>query len=328
MRLMIEEIASWENLTAAYDEARRRKKNSAAACAFHLDWAQGLADIRARILAGTWRPLPCAEFEVRNYTKRRHVEAPAFCDRIVHHAIVRVIEPVCERRFIFDSYSCRIGKGNHAAASRAEAILRRMMPCYVLQCDISKFFPSVDHGAAEAIIRRLIRDPAAADLICRAALPEGRDKGLPIGALTSQLLANVYMDTFDHFVKDAVGVRKYLRYADDFLIFDADKYYLADVKAMCAEWLRNELKLSLNPKSGIYHGSQGVDFCGYRIWATHRKPRKRVVKGYREKFRAARNAGDGERLGRVINSFLGYMKHCAGWRTSLSAVVDTEGFKL
>lgn len=318
---MIERIASWENLTAAYEAVRKTKRTAANAAEFHADWAGNIAMIRRGILDGTISLSPCERFTVNNYGKLRQIEAPVYADRIVHHAIVQVISPMFERRFISDSYSCRIGKGNHAAVRRAHMFLKRLSPCYVMQCDVKKFFPSVHHDTLMIIIERTVKDTRTLELIRRMSFTGG-ERGIPIGALTSQLFGNVYMDVFDHFMKDDAGARYYVRYADDFLVFDRSADVLRSYLPMCGEFLRNELKLELNGHSGIYPDSIGVDFCGYRIWDTHIKPRKRVVKRFRIGIRGARISGDTDRRDCLINSLLGYMRHCAGWRTSLSAIVD------
>lgn len=325
---MLEQIASWPNLIEAYDAVRLTKRMSVPAAGYHADYAAGLAEIRETLLNGTWRLAPCEKFYVYNYTKRREVEAPAYPDRIVHHAIVQVIEPLFEKRFIFDSYSCRKGKGNHAAVDRAEAFLRRSAPCYILQCDISKFFPSIHHETLMEIVSRTISEPETLALIRHAAFSNDTGRGVPIGALTSQLLSNVYMDVFDHYMKDDLGIKHYIRYADDFVIFERDKVRLRELFAVAETFLSEKLKLTLNPKSGIFASSQGLDFCGYRIWTTHRKPRKRVVKGFKIKIRDARHSGDDEYVAQLVNSFTAYMRHCDGWKTTISTIVDRGGFKL
>lgn len=325
---MLQAIASWPNLLEAYCAVRSKRPASREASAYHTNYTDGLADIRAALLSGEWTPRPCDRFTVYNYTKRREVEAPAYSDRIVHHAIVQVVEPLFERRFIFDSYSCRKGKGNHAAVDRAEVFLRRLYPCYILQCDLRKFFPSIHHETLMHIVSRTIKDKPTLELIRRAAITNDTGRGIPIGALTSQLLSNVYMDVFDHFIKDAAGIRFYLRYADDFLVFDKDRYRLRDILEMSRAFLRRELKMELNGKSGIYPAHRGLDFCGYRTWPTHRKPRKRVVRGFRSKLREARRRGDTGRVAGIVSSFTAYMGHCDGWRTALSALIDKGGLNL
>lgn len=326
-----DKITSWENLVGAYVGARKGKKTRSDVMRFHCDLEKNLCDIRERLLDGAWAPQPFNSFERVTEMKRRHIEAPVFADRVVHHAVVRVLDPIYEKKFIHDSYSCRKGKGTHAAADRMERFIRcaraRWKKPYVLKCDVSKFFPSVDHGTLLDILSRTIREDCVLALIEKASIAPGNTtgKGLPIGSLTSQLLANVYLNELDHFVKDCAGCRYYVRYADDFVFLDQSKETLASAMDD-VEWLLDtHLRLRLNPKTAIFPLSQGVDFCGYRIWPTHRLPRKRVVQAAKRRFeRISREHAEG-RVGfddvrAVVVSFLGYMQHCKGKRSADSAL--------
>lgn len=255
--------------------------------------------------------------------KRRQIQAPVFADRVIHHAIVRVLEPLYERKFIYDSYSCRRGKGTHAAASRLEKFVRsanaKWERPYVLKCDVAKFFPSIDHWILRDILTRTIREERVIELIGAAAIVPGNTsgKGIPIGALTSQLFANVYLNELDHFVKDCAGAGFYIRYADDFIFINPSKEVLKSIMDDVAWLLDTHLRLKLNPKTDIFPLSQGVDFCGYRIWATHRLPRKRVVQAAKKRFkRLSWKYEKGmvcfKKVRAVVASFFGYMKHCSG----------------
>jgi len=326
-----ERITSWENIVSAYNNARKGKKLRSDVMVFHRNIEENLCRIHESLLDGTWDPKPFNLFERITEGKRRQIEAPVFADRVVHHAIVRVLEPAFDRKFIFDSYSCRKGKGTHAAADRLERFIRqagaKWERPYALKCDIAKFFPSIDHGILWDILERTIRESAVIDLIKRAAIAPGNitGKGLPIGALTSQLLANVYMNELDHFAKDCAGCRFYIRYADDFVFLDGSKETLQMVLDDVAWLLDTHLRLRLNPKTSIFPLFHGLDFCGYRIWATHRLPRKRVVQAAKRRFlRTSRlyaaGAAGFEDVRAVVASFLGYMQHCSGRKSADSVL--------
>ncbi|MGI6253623.1 MAG: reverse transcriptase domain-containing protein [Aminivibrio sp.] len=324
-------ITSWENIVAAYVGARRRKKRRIDAAQFHCSLEMRLCEIRSRLLDETWCPAPFNSFVRITGSKRRLIQAPIFADRVVHHAIVRVLESLYERKFIHDSYSCRKHKGTHAAAARVEGFIRKAVAMWkaphVLKCDIAKFFHSIDHEVLMDILSKTIREVKVLDLIRKASIaPDNASgKGLPIGALTSQILANVYMDQLDHFIKDCASIKYYVRYADDFIILAQTKEELRAIKADISWLLETHLKLRLNPKSSIFPVQNGVDFCGYRIWATHRLPRKRVVMAAKKRFKKLSKdyvAGivSIEEVRSSVGSFLGYMQHCSGRVSAESAL--------
>lgn len=322
---VFERIVAWDNVVAAYDEARKSKRNRISAMRMHANYSAELVSIRDQLGDLAWHPEPCTVFTVSNYGKLRLIEAPTFRDRVVQHAIHRVIEPIFERRFIFDSYSCRKVKGSHAAVDRAEYFMRQGSPKYVLKCDVSKFFPSVRHDILRDIAERSIRDERTLELIARSACANGNatGRGIPIGALTSQLYANVYLDGLDHFAKECIGATKYLRYADDVLILDDDKHWLAGAMNDISWYLQTQRDMRLNPKSGVQPTACGLDYCGYRIWRTHRKPRKRVVRSFGHKLRKAVSDDDYDRAYPLMASFLGYMSHCNSKRTTINTILRT-----
>ncbi|MDR1901760.1 MAG: RNA-directed DNA polymerase, partial [Treponema sp.] len=174
------------------------------------------------------------------------------------------------------------------------------------------------------IIRRTIRDTKVLnllDIIIDSYEAEGR--GIPIGSLTSQLFANLYLDPLDHFIKEVCRVKYYARYMDDFIIIHKDKSYLGKLKMEIEKFVNEKLDLTFNPKTGIFHEKQGIDYCGYRIWPTHVLPRKSTIK--RAKRRLKRfasvykdNPGILKHAADSIQSFMGYIQHCSGWRTTRS----------
>jgi retron-type reverse transcriptase len=313
-----EAVVSWDNLVAAYSEARKGKRYKPDVLRFSQQWEERLLNIHTHLLQGSWEPQPFAEFPIWE-PKPRLIEAPRFADRVVHHALHRVVEPHFERRFIDHSYACRRGKGTHAATAAVQKLLRRCQGrwgrVYVLQADISKYFPSIRHDRFLQQVRRTIADEQVVALWERITRARGVDGvGLPIGALTSQLGANVYLDALDHHVTDDLGHGPYVRYMDDWLVMGPSKAALWRLLDYLRGWLWADLGLTLS-KAHVYPASQGVDFAGYRTWATHRLPRKRTVKRARRRLKAlavAYRQGrvDRDKLRSVAASFCGYARHC------------------
>lgn len=324
-----EQVIDWDALVAAYARARKGKRYKPDVLRFSQRWEEELVNLHEHLRRGTWQPAPMSVFPVY-VPKYRVIEAPAFRDRIVHHALHAAVVPLFERRFIRDSYACRVGGGTHAATARVQHMLRRAQrqwgTVYVLQCDIKSYFPSIDHGRLLEQLGRAIRDERVLELWRRILAATERRRGIPIGALTSQLAANVYLDTLDHFAKDDLGLTGYVRYMDDFVVLGPSKADLWRTKARIETFIGDELHLALNPKTRMYPASQGVDFAGYRTWATHRLPRKRNVRAARRRFRSLMA---GWRAGRVpteqvrasVASYVGYLKHCQSQRT-LEAILD------
>lgn len=321
------QITSWENLVKSYREARRGKRYRPETLRFSERLEENLINVQNHLLWGSWAPAPWRQFWVYD-PKSRLIQAPPFQDRVVHHALVDVVEPLFERKMIYDSYACRINKGTHGAVQRLQDMLRRARrqwgEVYVLKADISKYFPSINHDRLLDILGRTVRDRDALWLCGRIIRGGGYEmRGIPVGALTSQLFANVYLDQLDHQVKDHWGVKRYVRYMDDFVILSQSKRELWELLDQLQDYLAINLKLSLNPKTAIYPASKGIDFAGYRTWSTHILPRKRNIKRTRRAFRALAGAYAKGRVGldyvepRVM-SFLGYVKHCSARRTTQS----------
>jgi retron-type reverse transcriptase len=328
---------SWENIIRAYKETRAKKKNRVSAVAVHERYDVILCRLREELVSGVWSPVCYKNFSVWNTSKKRSIEAPRFKDRIVHHAVVQVLEPLFEKKFISDSYSCRKGRGPHTAVERIESFLRKCTgaagECYVLKCDVSKFFPSIDHDILMGILARTVREKEMLSLIKRAMIAPGNEsgKGLPIGALTSQLLSNVYMSPFDDYVKNRLRIPYYVRYADDFVILDRSKDVLKGWLRYIDWFLSEKLQLRLNPKTSIFKSHQGIDFCGYRIWATHRLPRKRVVRDAKKRmlfllWQYSRGEAEAYSVSQSFASFGGYMSHCKGHRTKTSLLKLLKGW--
>lgn len=314
-----DQFVNFETLHAAYLEARRGKRFEAEVMRFGVNLEQGLFGLLQQLQDGTYRTGEYHCFNVYE-PKKREVASLPFRDRIVHHALVAELEKIYEPRFIHDSYACRVGKGTHAGADRVTEFLRRahrIWPqTYVLKGDIKNYFASVDHARLKLVIRRYVACEQTLLLIDGIvdSWQSERGWGIPIGNLTSQLFANVYLHELDEFVKHQLHQELYVRYMDDFILLGLDKTELNTIQVEIGRYLHENLRLELNRKTSIFPEARGVDFLGYRIWRTHRLLRKSSAKRMRRKMRvfSERSAsGDilPEEVRASIASWLGHAKH-------------------
>jgi RNA-directed DNA polymerase len=322
-------VASLENLLAAAREALRGKRSRPPGAAFFADLEHEVAALHRELRTGSYRHGPYRYFEIRE-PKPRQVAAARFRDRVVHHAIVRVIEPLFEPRFIEDSYACRKRRGTHAAMRRAAAFARRH--AYALECDVSRYFASIDHEILLAQVARVVADPRLLALLRQIVESHAdgeeaewtgpglfdlrvRLRGLPIGNLTSQFLANVYLNPLDHFVKHELRVRGYLRYLDDFLLFGDDR---AELRALgrAVKVKLAELRLRMHPdKYRLRPTRLGVDFVGFVVFADGRvRVRRASVRRFERRYRrrrweVERHGADAEALTASVRSWVAHARH-------------------
>lgn len=320
------EIYSFENLHAAYLRARRGKRDRLEVQRFELDLEGSLIQLQNELIWGEYKTGEYRRFVVTE-PKERIVAALPFRDRVLQHALIGAIEPIWEGRFIHDSYACRPGKGTHLGADRAQELLRKVMRehgrVFVLKADISKFFYSIDHGVMKGLVRRRIRCRRTLALIddivdSAAALGDCRPVGLPIGNLTSQLFANVYLHELDEFVKHGLREKHYIRYMDDFLVVHHDKAHLQRIRVLIERFLWDRLRLKTNAKTQVFpvgeRFGRAVDFLGYRIWTTHRRLRKssisriaRTLRRMKKQYAAGKVAL--EKIRQSITSWVAHASH-------------------
>jgi RNA-directed DNA polymerase len=337
---LYKQITDFASLYEASRLARIGKRDKVSCAAFEMNIEVELLRLRDELLARTYRPGPYREFTIYD-RKPRKISAAPYRDRVVHHALCRVIEPIFEQTFIHDSYACRPGKGTHRAVNRFTEYARRYK--YVLKTDVRKYFPSIDHEILFAKIERKIKCPDTLRLIRliidgsnrqdeilayypgdNLFTPFERRKGIPIGNLTSQFFANVYLNDLDHYAQEKLGCRGYIRYVDDITVFDDDKQRLWDIKSRCAEFLTGE-RLSLHPdKTFVLPVTEGVDHLGYRIFPTHRRLRRDNVWRFLRKMNKmqALYAEDKSALDDInasVQSWLGHARHAdtQGLRTKI-----------
>jgi retron-type reverse transcriptase len=313
---LFDQIVSFENLLRAAQMAMRGKREKTSVSSFYFHLENEILAIQSELLAGRYRPAPYRQFEIRE-PKIRKICSSEFRDRVVHHAICNIIEPVFERRSIFDSYACRKGKGSHSAVIKCQRFTRKFE--FYLKCDIRKFFESVDHEVLKTLFRRLFKESrllALLGIIVDHSVPGNEPgKGIPIGNLTSQHFANFYLGFLDHYVKNRLRVHGYVRYMDDFLLFFNDKSELHRLQARIEEFFARELKLSLKSRATIIAPvSQGVPFLGLRVFRNLiRIKRENLVRLRRHVRRKEQDFINGKisqkELILSINSVLGHLAH-------------------
>jgi RNA-directed DNA polymerase len=285
---MYAQLCSWDNLLLAYRRASKGKRGHPSVAAFEYRLEDNLLQLRRELWDKTYRPGPYHSFYVHD-PKCRLISAAPFRDRVIHHALCNLIEPIFERSFIADSYANRVGKGTHRALDRCQQFARRYR--YVLQCDVRQFFPSIDQAILQSILGRKLSNPDVMWLVGRILesgvgvldeeyemvwFPEDgllalfRPRGLPIGNLTSQFWANCYLNPFDHFVKRELGCKGYLRYVDDLLFFADGKATLWGWQEAVVEWLAR-LRLAIHPAAHPRPVTEGIPFLGFTVFPTHRR---------------------------------------------------------
>ncbi len=265
---LFEQVVDFDNLMLAAKKTFRGHKDTIAAAQFYFNLETEIFRLQEDLITGAYQPRPLRSFEIFE-PKRRLICAAHIRDRIAHHAICNVLEPIFERKLIYDTYACRIGKGTHLAVRRAQEFARRYR--FVAKCDIRKFFASIDRATLKCLLRRKIKDAQLLDLLNRIIdqpVPESEaGKGMPIGNLTSQHFANFYLSELDHFIKERLYVKGYLRYMDDFLIFSDDKGEAREMISAVREFLKEKLLLELKEESLLLAPVwKGFGFLGFRIF--------------------------------------------------------------
>jgi RNA-directed DNA polymerase len=308
---MYTQIHAWENLLLAYRKASKGKRGHSNVAAFEYRLEENLLQLQHELATHSYRPGDYTSFYIHE-PKRRLISAAPFRDRVGHHALCNVIEPIFERTFIADSYANRVGKGTHRALNRVQHLARRYP--YTLQCDLRQFFPSIDHATLYDTLARKIEDEEVRRLI-ELIIESGtgvlsdaydmvyfpgddlfaanRPRGLPIGNLTSQFWANCYLNPFDHFVKRELRCQGYLRYVDDFILFGEDKRQLWTWKEAIEARLAR-LRLTLHPGAAPRPVDEGIAFLGLVVYPHRRRLKRRKGIHYGRKLRrlvAAYNDG-------------------------------------
>jgi RNA-directed DNA polymerase len=339
-------ISDFENLYLAFKNAARGKRRHPSVAVFEFALESNLLDLQAELQARTYTPGPYHNFRIHD-PKSRLISAAPFRDRVVHHALCQIIEPLFERRFIHDSYACRVGKGTHAALDRAQQYARRY--AYVLKCDLEQFFPSIDHAILQAQLARVIGDEDVLWLASRilaggAEVHRGdcapryfpgddlfaatRPRGLPIGNLTSQFWANVYLNPLDHFIKRDLACAAYVRYVDDLLLFGREKPLLHAWKKAIIEYAAALRMMLHESESVVFPVRTGIPFLGWRVYPDHRRLKRRNGLAFQRRF--ARLLADltagrvtWEDLHASVNGWIAHAAHGDTWGLRRALLSDS-----
>ncbi len=298
---LYEKLYSIDNLISAFKKARKGKSKKAYVINFESNLERNIAMLQKDLRLKKYNPNKLKKFIIRD-PKTRTIHSSIFRDRIVHHAIINLIQPIYEKIFIYDSFASRKSKGTHAAVERFESFVRKTssngrkinnpfnnnsIQGYVLKADIKHYFPTIDHDVLINILRKKINDEDLIGLIKTVLYnfeTTKKGKGLPLGNYTSQFFANVYLNHLDYFVKHKLKAKYYIRYVDDFVILHKDKKVLFEYLDKITKYLRF-LKLELHPdKSEIHALRNGITFLGYRIFYHYKLLRKRNIKYFMRKL--------------------------------------------
>lgn len=304
----------------------RGKKKRRDVGEFSIHLMDNIVALRQELLFKTYKHGPYDAFKI-NDPKPRDIHKANVRDRIVHHAIYRILYPYFDKKFIFDSFSCRNDKGTHRALNRFRDFAfktskNNTRTVWILKGDIKKFFASINHEILKGILKKHIIDKNILWLLDNVINSFNTEKrrglGLPLGNVTSQLLINVYMNELDQYIKRRMKIRYYIRYADDFVIFDRDKLYLENLIPRISNYLENNLKLSLNQnKIFIKTLASGIDFLGWVNFSHHRILRTSTK---RRMFKKLKQRSTKE----SVASYLGLLKHGNAYKLAKNVVGNID----
>ncbi len=354
---LFDEIIDFENLHKAYLSAAKGKRYRSEVLKYSTNLEENLIILQNELIYKTYEVGRYRKFFVYE-PKKRLIMALPFKDRVVQWAIYRMLYPLLDKQFIYHSYACRIDKGTHAAIETLERWLkqadRKPETYYYLKLDIEKFFYRIDQSILISILKRKIQDDDLIELLEKIiksettnfGIPTGIDPtaldiyddcnlvcdiGIPIGNLTSQIFANLYLNELDQYCKHELKVKRYIRYMDDVIILSPNKEDLHYYRDSIETFLDEKLRLRLNNKTAIRKCSQGIEFVGFRMFATHKKLRKKTVKRIKARLaHITRQRLEGkiteETYRNCIASYAGILKHCKSYkiRQELNRIYQRE----
>lgn len=336
MYSVVEQLADTENLYLAFNKARRYKRYKRSVLAFSFNLENNILRVQKKFDVTNYKPGNYVCFTI-NDPKERLVAAPNFDDRIIHHALFKVLDPMFDKMFIYDSYACRVNKGTHFGMHRVKKFLQsarsaygKSQDIYCLRMDVRKYFPSISWDILIDILERKVEDKGLLSILktivtnhtltnldrkvfydTKIINPAER-KGIPIGNLTSQLFANIYLNELDQFIKHQLKMKWYARYMDDFLIIHNDKKYLWELKNTIETFLRDELRLQVHPdKIYLDNVKNGVPFVGYRIFYDHVTIKGKTLQRMRRKYRKRLNSERSLHTGEFIRTKASMRGHLA-----------------
>lgn len=318
-----DEKLTFSKLIEAHERARTGKTNKIELMKFEIDLETNLMNLYKQLKYGTYKMGKYREFKVYE-PKERIIKSLPYIDRVVHQWYVQeFIKPYIVPRFIRDTYACVENRGTHGAVYQMQKYMRKMKRkynnYYVLKCDIKKYFYTIDKDILFEIMCRYIRDKKLLELTKIFIYSDGDRLGIPIGNYTSQFFANIYLNELDHYVKEELHIKFYIRYMDDFILLLENKMVAKKVLDKIDTFVQEHLHLTLNEKTRYYPSKMGVDFCGYIIYETHMKLRKRSVKKIKKKAKQWNNlyqnhCFDYHQFLLEYNSFQGHARHANSYR--------------
>src|SRR3989344_4393222 len=328
---LFDEIVSTENLFLAWDKFKNGKRNKKDVQLFEWNLEENIFRLSRDLKDKMYKHGAYHSFNISD-PKPRNIHKAQVRDRILHHDVFRILNPIFEPGFISASFSCREGYGTHKGVQYLQDTLRKAtqngrVSCFALKCDIKKFFDTIDHDTLLGILKRKIKDDDTIWLLKQIISSFssnhslfGIEKGVPIGNLTSQLFANIYMNEFDQFIKTKLKVRYYLRYTDDFLILSESRGYLVNILPKIINFLEENLLLRIHEeKTKIRKTSQGIDFLGYVVFQKHRlvrtKTKRRIMRKFGNKIREYKQGLIFKNsLTQSLQSYLGFLSHSESFR--------------
>lgn len=290
-------LCSLENLFLAYKKARKKKTGKLYVQEFEKDLLNNLLKLQYELQNKTYSPKPLITFTIRE-PKTRKISKSDFRDRIIHHALCNILEPIFDKTFIHDSYANRKGKGTLKAVERFDHFKRKVSrnntrKCFVFKADIKKYFDNVDHKTLLKILNKKVVDADVLWLVQRILGNHQADikgRGMPLGNLTSQFFANIYLNQLDRFVKHRLKAKYYIRYVDDFVILDSNKEKLSKYKEEINNFLKQNLKIEFHPdKSKIFQLGNSLTFLGFRIFCNHKLLKRSSIRKMKNKYKTLKN---------------------------------------
>jgi RNA-directed DNA polymerase len=301
---LFKDVCCIDNLLLADKKARKGKRNTIGVLEHDKEQDLNILKIHESLINKTYKTSNYSTFKIFEPKERLISSLPYNPDRIVHHAIMNVLEPILVSTFTTDTFSCIKGRGIHGAAKAVKIALKDVKNTkYCLKLDIKKFYPSINHDILKSIIRRKFKDK---DLLWLLDEIIDSTEGIPIGNYTSQYFANLYLTYFDHWIKEDLKVKYYFRYADDIVIFSSDKKYLHLILSNIRDYLNLKLCLTIKENYQIFLiSSRGIDFVGYVFYHTHTLLRKSIKKAFVRMLKK-------HRCRQSISSYHGWLIHCDG----------------
>ena len=320
-----EELCSYENIETAFNRAKKGKTTKPYVIKYEKELKENLLQLRKELVTQTYKPKPLETFILRD-PKTRKISKSEFRDRVVHHTLCNIIEPLFDKTFISDSYANRIGKGTLNAVKRFDVFKRKVsqnntIKCFVLKADIRHYFDTVDHQILINLLQKKIKDEKVMwliKIILENHESKMKGKGMPLGNLTSQFFANIYLNELDQYVKHELKAEYYIRYVDDFVILHQSRKLLVEHKEKIDIFLQSKLLLELHPeKSKILLLDQGVGFLGFKIFYHYKILTAKNKRKFRNKLKSMRKDYQSEKIDRekIVEKFEGWLAHASNANT-------------